>query len=164
MERGQCRLAEAERRLRRRRLQAILLILTVGFIWAHSLVPASVSDQESRQIATAVSPILESAGVENVSARKLNHPLRKLAHFAEFAALGFQLCLLCERKGRRSALRAMECGCLAAFIDETLQLFTPGRSGELRDVWLDASGVLAGILTALLLLFLLRRGSKTETE
>ena len=31
------------------------------------------------------------------------------------------------------------------FVDETLQLFTEGRSGQISDVWLDMCGVAAGL-------------------
>ena len=30
------------------------------------------------------------------------------------------------------------------FVDETLQLFTEGRSGQISDVWLDMAGALTG--------------------
>lgn len=33
---------------------------------------------------------------------------------------------------------------LIPFVDETIQLFTEGRSGQISDVWLDMSGVLFG--------------------
>ena len=39
-------------------------------------------------------------------------------------------------------------GTLYAASDEIHQLFVPGRSGQLRDVFLDSAGVAAGILLA----------------
>ena len=33
---------------------------------------------------------------------------------------------------------------LTALTDETIQLFVPGRSGELRDVWIDFAGGVLG--------------------
>lgn len=32
------------------------------------------------------------------------------------------------------------------FLDETIQLFTEGRSGQISDVWLDMAGALTGTL------------------
>ena len=29
-------------------------------------------------------------------------------------------------------------------VDETIQIFVPGRSGEITDVWLDLAGFLVG--------------------
>ena len=47
-------------------------------------------------------------------------------------------------------------GVLTALTDETIQIFSPGRSSQVTDVWLDSAGVLAGILTALVLMALCR--------
>lgn len=133
-----------------RTLQLVLLVLTVCVIWGHSLMPADISDQESDQ----VSEYIEKHDLWLFRAPLLFLPLRKLAHMVEYAALGFQLRLF--RKGSGRILRAWLPGFFVAFIDETLQLATPGRNGNLRDVWLDAAGVAVGILLALLLLRLLR--------
>ncbi len=38
-------------------------------------------------------------------------------------------------------------GLLTALTDETIQLFVPGRSGQVTDVWIDFSGVLTGLLS-----------------
>ena len=43
-------------------------------------------------------------------------------------------------------------GVLTALTDETIQLFSDGRSGQVTDVWLDSAGVLTGILVAIVLL------------
>ena len=39
---------------------------------------------------------------------------------------------------------------LSAMADETVQLFVPGRSGQVTDVLLDSAGALAGIIFVLL--------------
>ena len=41
-------------------------------------------------------------------------------------------------------------------IDETIQLFVPGRSGQVTDIWIDFSGVMTGLLVGLILLGLVR--------
>ena len=45
-------------------------------------------------------------------------------------------------------------GVLTALVDETIQIYSPGRSSQVTDVWLDSAGVLAGILAALVLMAL----------
>ena len=47
-------------------------------------------------------------------------------------------------------------GLLTALTDETIQMFSDGRSSQLTDVWLDFSGVMAGILVGLFCLALCR--------
>ena len=48
-------------------------------------------------------------------------------------------------------------GTLAALCDETIQLFVPGRSGQITDVWLDTAGYLTGALLTLLIFRLCRK-------
>ena len=68
---------------------------------------------------------------------------------------GFLL-MLCMRVYSRHPLRhitvPMLGGVLTALTDETIQLFSEGRSSQVTDVWLDSAGVLAGILVAIVLL------------
>jgi VanZ family protein len=71
--------------------------------------------------------------------------LRKLAHAAEYAVLGF---LLARALGRE--LPAAAIGIAYAVTDEIHQSFVAGRQGAPRDVLVDAAGVLVGV-------YLLRR-------
>ncbi len=45
---------------------------------------------------------------------------------------------------------------LTAVLDETLQLYVPGRSSSTKDVLIDFSGSLAGLFVALLILMFFR--------
>ena len=47
-------------------------------------------------------------------------------------------------------------GVLTAMADETIQIYSPGRSSQVTDVWLDSAGVLVGILIALVFMALCR--------
>ena len=67
--------------------------------------------------------------------------LRKVAHAAEFAVLGF---LLLRALGRE--LPALALGIAYAVSDELHQHFVPGRQGSLLDVLIDAVGVAVGVL------------------
>ena len=67
--------------------------------------------------------------------------LRKLAHFCEYAILG---ALLLRAFGR--AELAVAAGVAYAATDELHQHFVPGRHAALRDVAIDAAGVLAGVV------------------
>ena len=69
--------------------------------------------------------------------------LRKLAHMAEFAVLGF---LLFRAAG--SPTVAVALGSLYAVTDEVHQTFVDGRLGTPRDVAIDLVGVLAGVVLA----------------
>ena len=44
--------------------------------------------------------------------------------------------------------------------DETIQLFSPGRSSQVTDVWIDFAGVVTGTLLAFLVQAIVRRCKK----
>jgi VanZ family protein len=67
--------------------------------------------------------------------------LRKVAHAAEFAVLGFLLARAIGRDGPALAL-----GIAYAVSDEVHQHFVPGRLGSPLDVLVDAVGVVVGVL------------------
>ena len=67
--------------------------------------------------------------------------LRKTAHAAEFAVLGF---LLARALGRE--LPALVLGVAYAITDEVHQSLVPGRLGSVWDVFLDSVGVALGVL------------------
>jgi VanZ family protein len=69
--------------------------------------------------------------------------LRKAAHAAEFAVLGF---LLVRALGRE--LAALAAGIAYAASDELHQTFVPGRQGTVLDVIVDAVGIAVGIYLA----------------
>jgi VanZ family protein len=69
--------------------------------------------------------------------------LRKIAHFCEYAILGFLL----VRATRREPV-AFALGVLYAASDEIHQHFVPGRHAAVRDVAIDSAGVLVGVLAA----------------
>jgi VanZ family protein len=69
--------------------------------------------------------------------------LRKIAHAAEFAVLGF---LLVRATGAERASLAL--GIAYAISDEAHQHFVPGRLGSPLDVAVDAVGVAVGVLLA----------------
>lgn len=110
--------------------------------------PATVSEAESSRflaILGKVFPFLLSsdAGMFIV---------RKAAHFTEFLILGTLLCMDFSSSLygvlQRFSIPTLV-GLLIAFIDETIQLFVVGRSGEVRDMWIDFAGVALGTLIVL---------------
>ena len=66
--------------------------------------------------------------------------------------LGFFLTGMYWNRGNFKLLQPVRAAFFAAFCDETLQLFIPGRSGEVKDVWIDFAGALCGCLFLWLLL------------
>ena len=126
------------------RLFFALSLLWLAFMLSQSALPATVSHQESIGILSGLRSLFPW----------LSHTLlRKLGHVTEYALFGLLLGLCLHYRGRFSLLRGLAFSLAAALLDETLQLFIPGRSGEIRDLWID----LGGAAVSLLLLFLLCR-------
>ena len=110
--------------------------------------PKVVSDGESGkwlEILSRVFPMLSDAedGMFLV---------RKAAHFTEYAILGILLALEFANyvKGWfRRFVEPVMTALTAAVIDETIQLFVEGRSGQVSDIWIDTAGAALGILITL---------------
>lgn len=142
--------------MKRKNIWFILLFFYILFIFSNSLTPAARSSEQSGFVLAMARRILGLAGF---SAEWLTeHVVRKCAHFSEYTLLGILLF---------QSMKNLDCGIVIKrqihtaafffipFVDETLQLFTEGRSGQISDVWLDMSGVLTGTLLTLLTAWLL---------
>ena len=89
--------------------------------------------------------------------------VRKSAHFTEYLVLGALVfwCLYKTKKKRlRTALAAVLTS-LYSVTDELHQLFSDGRSCELRDVLIDTCGGITGALAALLIFVLWEKRTKS---
>ena len=117
-------------------------------IWGHSCLPAAQSGAESGALLVVVQDLLPWM---------TDHVLRKCAHFAEYAVLGALTAAALRTSAHFSWPRALLPGPFAALCDETIQLFVPGRSGRIADVWLDTAGYLTGALLTLLIFRLCRK-------
>ena len=137
----------------------LALIGCIAFIFSNSMAVAEVSSVSSGRVLQLLQAVLRRLGMPGLAQRLTMHLVRKLAHFCEYTLEGFLL-MLCMRVYSRRPLRhitvPMLAGVLTALTDETIQLFSEGRSSQVTDVWLDSAGVLAGILAALLLMGLWR--------
>lgn len=118
------------------------------FVWSRSLFDGPDSTAQSNVIVTIVRPLLEALGVRD--AALMSFLVRKACHACEYAVLGWLLAWTGRAgDGRRTKLRAWAPLALAvatASIDETIQLFVPGRSGALRDVLIDCCGATVGFV------------------
>lgn len=88
--------------------------------------------------------------------------VRKAAHFTEYFILGVLLSLtIREAKWNRVLLAPWVLGTLVASCDETIQLFSDGRAGQVTDVMLDSSGVFTGcMILTLIVLYLDRKRTR----
>ena len=125
----------------KKRILGILIAGNLALIWGNSLLPAASSNAVSGGVLAFLGRFLPFLLTEAGHAF-----LRKAAHFSEFALLG----LLYGGRHRLTkgepSVHLMLFGLTAACIDETFQLFTPGRASSLIDVWIDTAGFALGLV------------------
>ena len=164
-------------------LSLVALVLWCAFIFYMSARVASDSDALSlgfagRFLHLVVPGFSDMSAADQLAlAKSINHPVRKLAHFAEYLVLG-ALAINALRLHVGSSERNPEDGATASFrnllipalswafcilyaaSDELHQLFVPGRAGLITDVCIDSAGALLGILLFLALLQLISHRDK----
>lgn len=138
----------------------IALVLWILFIWGHSLLSGEQSGSESGFFLTLLRPVFEAFGLRDLDLMHLI--IRKCAHFTEYMILGI-LATRTLRPRLHGPKAALIVFCLlwigVPCIDETIQLFVPGRGGAIADALLDMSGFCTGFLITSLFL---RRASNRQ--
>lgn len=135
-----------------RTLSTIALMGCIIFIFHNSLQPGVVSEVRSEETTGFLRKIL---GVLLSRFLEDDHYVRKLAHVFEFAMLGIITMINIRVYNVVIKIRyflGLILGLLVATIDETIQLFVPGRSGMVTDVVIDFSGFVLGFFLCLMLL------------
>ena len=151
-----------QRRWLARGVLILLLIGWVGMLHAFSSqngeVSGSLSDGFGYRLARLTVPSFDTLPPEEQAqiVEELQTPIRKTAHFLEYALGGVLAAGLLYTFALSPQLHWLwggAFGLINAIGDECHQLFTPGRSGQVTDVLLDTAGFLCGML----LLFWIRK-------
>lgn len=144
-------------------INLLILLALLVFVFGHSMQNQAESAQESLGVLAVLSHVMNTiVGHNNLT----DHMVRKLAHFSEFAALGFFTIHLCRVRfdiGWHFVLHSLFFGLLCALTDESIQIFND-RSAQVSDVWIDFAGVCCGILFFLLLYGIHRIWKKAPSE
>lgn len=126
----------------------ILLILHCGLIFFFSAQCKESSNKASKGFVDVVEEVTVEQGQE-VSEEQHEQILlvvRKSAHFVLFLVLGIYAYLSAESlKLKRKLVYALLFCLIYAASDEIHQIFVPGRSGEVRDAFIDLCGSVIGI-------------------
>jgi len=146
-----------------------IVIAWMGLVLFLSSQPASESAALSRGVTHGIVAIIQwiVPGIE-INVGSVHALVRKSAHFGVYLVLGFLVMNALKQSGakwRSRTLLALLICVIYAIVDETYQVFVPGRAGQVTDVIIDSVGALTGILAHLGLSRLkLRRAPRTESS
>lgn len=132
----------------------VLTVLTAAAVCA-IFYNSSLSAVESTEQSSPVTELLNAfLGWLHLPLRLSESIVRKLAHFTEYAVLGTLLSttVYLYARRRKRTLIALPVGAAVAVCDELIQLFSQGRSCEVRDMLIDCVGV--GFAVVLVITFI----------
>lgn len=144
----------------------ILSILFACVIFAFSARSGEESTEDSYEVGMVFGTIIHhdfhswTEEEQLAFASKVDHPIRKTAHAAEYAIFAMLLVGAWydeKRKNIWNALLPWSVATAYAATDEFHQLFVPGRSGQVSDVLLDSVGAAAGIAVLFLVIIVCAR-------
>ena len=146
-------------------------LMMMVIIFVYSSKPAVVSDGTSTPIANAVLSLYEIFfGEIDIMKRHdylntANYIVRKTAHVTEYILLA--LCIswplwIRKLRGKKLILFAFASSLAYAGTDEIHQLFIEGRSGNLRDVGIDAIGCAIGTVVFWILAIQIEKRRKAK--
>lgn len=143
-------------RINNRRTRTVFRLLCIActaaiilFIFLNSSQTGELSGWKSKYVMELVNRFLAWTGS---GARLTEYFIRKLAHFLEYALLGFSLLLTLRSftpKIPPHLSWPLLAGLVTAVVDEWIQLHVPERSGQVTDVLLDFGGVSFGVLAGI---------------
>ncbi|MCQ2406912.1 MAG: VanZ family protein [Oscillospiraceae bacterium] len=158
------------------RRRALILCIVLTLLWmcmifffsaADSTKSANMSGSLLRKLLSGFVPHWQerSADIQQQIIDSLHTVFRKLGHFSEYALLGCLLSAgvrLWPQKSRLPLPKTeLWLPALLSFLyagtDELHQAFVPGRSCELRDMFIDLSGACVGIAVLSCILMLRRK-------
>ena len=135
----------------KRTLLCVITFLLVCFIFINSALPADTSSKGSMSVTDILNSFLSFLRISLVLSENF---VRKLAHFVEYFTLGafmFSAFRSFDVRKTYCVFLVPLIGFLVASVDETIQLFSYGRSGQISDVLLDFTGVTIAVLISAVL-------------
>lgn len=90
---------------------------------------------------------------------------RKWAHFSEYGLGGvlfISLFSTYEWSDKRKIITSILIGVWYAIMDEIHQLLVPGRSGALKDVYIDSLGIATGVIGMMIIIKIISKTKKNK--
>lgn len=148
-----------------RAILIVLLLMMFGTIFNFSNQNGEKSGSLSRQVTENVTKNINSIQKLEQSEKekvlnKIEHYIRKLAHFSLYSAVGILTMSLMSTYDLKNIKRlgiSLGISALYAVTDEFHQFFIADRTSSVWDVLIDSSGALTGIIFTFLVISLVRK-------
>ena len=151
----------------------ILVILSIGGMYYFSSQNGNVSGNQSQIVVNIIDKVRDKVTLKNQKLikvqtkiydklRKLgskSYIVRKMAHFIIYALIGISILLFMyvfSKKLMLSSIIAFILSVTYACYDEYRQISIPGRSGSIKDVFIDSCGALTGIILTFSIILIIK--------
>lgn len=142
-------------------LRIISIIFVLAWMVTVFMLSHQVAEESSKTSSNFITVIIklfnkdiEQEQLETIML-KVETIVRKLAHFVLYTLGGMLITIMFinfKEYITKTKIASFLLGATYAITDEIHQLFIPGRSGEIRDVLIDSTGVLLGVFIIYLLM------------
>ena len=151
----------------------MLVIISIGGMYYFSSQNGNVSGNQSQVVVNIIDKVRDKVTLKNQNLikvqtkiydklRKLgskSYIVRKMAHFIIYALIGISLLLFMyvfSKKLILSSIIAFILSVTYACYDEYRQISIPGRSGSIKDVFIDSCGALTGIILTFSIILIIK--------
>lgn len=151
----------------------ILVVFSLGGMYYFSSQNAQMSGNQSQEVVRIIDKIRDKVTLQDEKLIKIqtniydklkrfgskSYIVRKMAHFSIYALIGTSLLLFIYEFSKKlvlSSLIAFFLSIIYACYDEYRQLSVPGRSGSIKDVFIDSSGALTGIILTFIIISIIK--------
>ena len=145
-------------------LRIFLIILIVLWTW----LIFSFSSQDGGESSGLSRKVVEFFVKDPELVNKIEPYARKIAHFSEYCLGGMLFISLFSTYSwtdGKKITTSILLGVWYATMDEVYQLMIPGRSGSLKDVYIDSLGIATGVIGMLMIIKIFERiKNKTEAK
>lgn len=151
----------------------ILVVCSIGGMYYFSSQDSQVSGSQSQSVVKIIDKIRDKVTLQDEKLIKVqtkiydklkgfgskSYIVRKMAHFSIYALIGTSLLLFIyvfSKKIVLSSSIAILLSIMYACYDEYRQLSVPGRSGNIKDVFIDSLGALTGIALTFIIILIIK--------
>ena len=151
----------------------MLVIISIGGMYYFSSQNGNVSGTQSQIVVNIIDKVRDKVTLKNQNLIKVqtkiydklrkigskSYIVRKMAHFIIYALIGISLLLFMyvfSKKLMLSSIIAFILSVTYACYDEYRQISIPGRSGSIKDVFIDSCGALTGIILTFSIILIIK--------